>query len=471
MCAWNCPMETTETRVAVAAKSRPLIPPKPEPAPDHMGALDLARRVRTNGLTVYAPAAYEEEILRRSFFGRSSFLLNSPEAIRHVLVDHHDDYGRLNATIRVLSPLIGSGLLISEGRNWRHQRRTLAPAFTPKAVSMLVGHMISTVDEAVAELHAASEKPVNLFSVVQRLALDIAAHTMFSLELAQNGPALRDFIVRYGQRLGGTRLLDLVLPLSVPSPFDLGRRWFRRGWLRFFDQLIAERNRLHLATEKPRDLFDLLLAARDPETGKGFSQDEVRDQAATMILAGHETTALALSWALYLLALAPESQERVASEIGRASLSSDGGPAFDRLTYTRAVLDEAMRLYPPAYAIARTARKRDEIAGLPVRPGDLMVISPWVLHRHKRRWTNPDAFEPERFLPGGPEIDRYTYLPFGTGPRVCIGAHFALTEATLVLARLIQNFRIDLVSSEPVMPVAVVTTQPDHQPWFRLTPR
>ena len=315
-------METTETRVAVAAKSPPLMPPKPEPAPDHMGALDLARRVRTNGLTVYASAAYEEEILRRSFFGRSSFLLNAPEAIRHVLVDHHDDYGRLNATIRVLSPLIGSGLLISEGRNWRHQRRTLAPAFTPKAVSMFVGHMSSTVDKAVAELHAASEKPVNLFSVVQRLALDIAAHTMFSLELAQNGPALRDFIVRYGQRLGGTRLLDLVLPLSLPSPLDLGRRWFRRGWLRFFDQLIAERNRLHLATAKPRDLFDLLLAARDPETGKGFSQDEVRDQAATMILAGHETTALALSWALYLLALAPESQERLPVKSVEPSLTA-----------------------------------------------------------------------------------------------------------------------------------------------------
>jgi cytochrome P450 len=172
-----------------------------------------------------------------------------------------------------------------------------------------------------------------------------------------------------------------------------------------------------------------------------------------MILAGHETTALALSWALYLLALAPESQERVAGEVRTISLSGESGPVLDQLTYTRAVLDETMRLYPPAYAIARTARKRDEIAGFPVRPGDLMVISPWVLHRHKRRWTDPDAFKPERFLPGRrEEVGRYAYLPFGAGPRVCIGAHFALTEATIVLSRIIQSFRIQLASSEPVMP-------------------
>src|SRR5829696_9779327 len=137
-----------QTRVA------PLIPPKPDPAPEQMRPLDLARRMRTNGITVYAPVAYEEEVLQRSFFGRSSFLLNAPDAIRHVLVDKHENYGRLNATIRILSPLIGAGLLISEGRDWRHQRRTLAPAFTPKAISVLVPHMLSPTDEVVAELCA-----------------------------------------------------------------------------------------------------------------------------------------------------------------------------------------------------------------------------------------------------------------------------------------------------------------------------
>ena len=291
-----------------ASKLRPLVPPRPDPAPERMSPLELARRMRTNGLTVYSPAAYEDEVVQRSFFGRASFLLNAPEAIRHVLVDNHENYGRLNATIRILSPLIGSGLLVSEGRAWRHQRRTLAPAFTPKAITMLVPHMLSAINETVAELRALGTEPANLFATVQRLALEIAARTMFSLEMRQNGPALRNFVARFGQRLGRTHLLDLMLPLSIPSPYDLGRSWFRRSWIRFFDQLMADRLRAGQSADKPRDLFDLLLAARDPETGQAFSPAQLRDQAATMILAGHETTAVALSWALYLLALEPESR-------------------------------------------------------------------------------------------------------------------------------------------------------------------
>ena len=143
-------------------------------------------------------------------------------------------------------------------------------------------------------------------------------------------------------------------------------------------------------------------------------------------------------------------------------------PQLSKLTYTRAVLDEVMRLYPPAYVIVRAARQPDEVAGVAMKPGDLAIISPWVLHRHRKRWHEPDAFVPERFLPGASAVDRFAYLPFGVGPRVCIGAHFALTEATLVLAELMRSFRIELVTSRPVLPVAVVTTQPDHAPLFRL---
>jgi cytochrome P450 len=234
---------------------------------------------------------------------------------------------------------------------------------------------------------------------------------------------------------------------------------------------MARRRQAGTGAAQPRDLFDLLLAARDPETGEAFSPEQLRDQAATMIMAGHETTAVALSWALYLLALAPEVQDRVAAEAIDAEDGADGAPALDRLTYTRAVIDETMRLYPPAFAIARAAREPDEVAGVRVQPSDIMVISPWVLHRHRRRWTDPDAFDPERFMPGAPPVNRYAYLPFGVGPRVCIGAHFALTEATLVLSQLLRNFRVELASNKPVMPVGIVTTQPDHQPPFRLLPR
>jgi cytochrome P450 len=218
----------------------------------------------------------------------------------------------------------------------------------------------------------------------------------------------------------------------------------------------------------PRDLFDLMGAARDPETGEAFSDDQLGDQVATMILAGHETTATALFWALYLLALDPRTQDELAAEV-RAG--GDRALEIDRLPFTRAVLDETLRLYPPAFLIARAAAGPDTVAGMKVVKGDLMLMAPWLLHRHEKLWRNPNAFIPARFMPGAPPPDRFAYLPFGVGPRICIGAHFALTEATLALARLIGAFRIELIGSEPVMPIGIVTTQPDHSPMFRITRR
>jgi cytochrome P450 len=451
--------------------SKRLVPPAPEPAPDTMGPLELARRMRTNGITPYTRRAYEEEVTQRRYFGRTMHVLNAPDAIRRVLVDNHECYGRTRASLRILRPLVGAGLLVSEGADWRHQRRTLAPAFTPKAVGLLAPHMLGPTEEAMADLRAARGGPVNLFAAVQRLALEIAGRTMFSLEMREHSGVLRDMVGRYNVRLARLHLLDIVLPVSIPSPHDIARRFFARGWMVFFEDLIARRRQAGTGATQPRDLFDLLLAARDPETGQAFSSEQLRDQAATMIMAGHETTAVALSWALYLLALAPDIQDRAAAEAMEAEDGADGAPALGRLVYTRAIIDETMRLYPPAFVIPRAARERDEVVGVQIQPGDIIVVSPWVLHRHRRRWTDPDAFDPERFLPSAPPVDRYTYLPFGLGPRVCIGAHFALAEATLVLSRLLKNFRIELVSSKPVMPIGVVTTQPDHQPPFKLHAR
>ena len=452
------------------AQSNLLVPPVPEPAPEVMSPLELARRMRTNGIAVYARAAYEEDFIARRFFGRTSFILNAPELIRHVLVDRHEAYGRTNVGIRILRPLIGAGLFLSEGHDWRHQRRALAPAFTPKTVSLLIPHMLSATEESTAELRTTAGAPVDLFATVQRLALEIAGRTMFSLEMRQRSTELRAFIERYGQRLARPHLLDLLLPLRWPSPHDLARSRFRRAWTAFVDQLIKDRRRSSSEGQQPRDLLDLISTARDAQTGEAFSQEQVRDQVATMILAGHETTAVTLFWALYLLARAPDAQDRVAEE---AELFGSGEDisSITRLVYTRAVIEEAMRLYPPAYVIVRAAREADEIAGMPVRPGDLMVVSPWLLHRQRRRWVEPDAFIPDRFMPGAPAVDRYAYLPFGVGPRVCIGAQFAMTEATLVLSRLVGAFRIELDDPRPVLPVAIVTTQPDHHPAFRLFSR
>jgi unspecific monooxygenase len=449
---------------------QPLVPPAPPRAPDNMTAFGRMLAIRESPIGSWGQRAYEEDIVRGRFLGRSSFILNTPDSIRHVLVDNYENYTRTPAGIRVLRPMLGEGLLIAEGRAWKYQRRTLAPAFTPRAVAALVPHMRAATDEAIAKLTAASGAPVDLREAMQRMTLEIAGRTMFSFGMDRHGAALRDFVMEYGERLARPHLLDLMLPLSWPSPQDFSRARFRKRWTAFVGELMAERRAFGKnENAPPRDLFDLMGAARDPETGEAFTDAQLGDQVATMILAGHETTATALFWALYLLALDPATQEQLAAEVQGADI----GDASDveRLKFTRAVIDETMRLYPPAFLIARAAAGADTIAEMPVKKNDLILIAPWLLHRHEKLWRDPNAFMPQRFMTGAPP-DRFAYLPFGVGARVCIGAHFALVEATLALARIIGAFRIALVDKEPpVLPVGVVTTQPNRSPMFAIVPR
>ena len=449
---------------------QPLVPPSPPRAPESMTAFGRLAAMRKSAISTWGQRAYEEDIIQGRFFGRSSFILNTPDAIRHVLVDNYENYMRTPTGIRVLRPMLGEGLLISEGRAWKHQRRTLAPAFTPRAVATLVPHMLAATDETIVRLKAASGEPVDLREAMQRMTLEIAGRTMFSFEMGQHGPALRDFVMEYGARLARPHFLDLLLPLSWPSPQDFSRARFRKRWTRFVAMLMAERR----AAGKnegapPRDLFDLMGDARDPETGEAFSDAQLGDQVATMILAGHETTATALFWSLYLLSLDPITQDALAAEVKNAAV--DGALDIERLKFTRAVVDETMRLYPPAFLIARAAIAPDTIAGMPVKKNDVILIAPWLLHRHEKLWRDPNAFMPQRFMPGTPAPDRFAYLPFGVGARVCIGAHFALVEATLALAKMIGAFRVGLIDKQLVIPVGVVTTQPDRSPMFRITPR
>jgi cytochrome P450 len=452
------------------AAAAPLVPPSPPRASATMTAFGRMAAMRKSAIGSWGQRAYEEDIIQGRFFGRGSFILNTPDAIRHVLVDNYENYTRTPAGIRVLRPMLGEGLLIAEGRAWKHQRRTLAPAFTPRAVAPLVPHMIAAIDEAIAKLQRESGAPVDLREAMQRMTLEIAGRTMFSFEMGRHGAALRDFVMEYGARLARPHFLDMLLPLHWPTPQDFARARFRRRWTGFVAMLMAERR----AAGKnegapPRDLFDLMGAARDPETGGSFSDEQLGDQVATMILAGHETTATALFWSLYLLALDPGSQERLAVEVQGAS--ADGALDVERLKFTRAVVDETMRLYPPAFLIARAAAGADTIAGLPVKTSDVILIAPWLLHRHEKLWRDPNAFIPARFMPDAPPPDRFAYLPFGVGARVCIGAHFALVEATLALAKLIGAFRVELTDPAPVLPVGVVTTQPDRSPMFKITAR
>ena len=447
-----------------------LVPPAPPRAPSTMTVFGRMMAMRESVIGSWGQRAYEEDIIRGRFFGRSSFILNTPDAIRHVLVDNYENYVRTPAAIRVLRPVLGEGLLIAEGRAWKYQRRTLAPAFTPRAVTPLVPHMIAVTGETIAKLQTTCGEPVDLREAMQRMTLEIAGRTMFSFGMGRHGPTLRDFVAEYGERLARPHFLDLLLPLGWPTPQDFSRARFRKRWTHFIGTLMAERRAAGKNGDAPpSDLFDLMGAARDPETGQAFTDEQLGDQVATMILAGHETTATALFWSLYLLALDPVTQDQLAAEVKGATVND--ALDIERLKFTRAVVDETMRLYPPAFLIARASAARDTIAGMPVRKNDVVLIAPWLLHRHEKLWRDPNAFVPSRFMPPAPPPDRFAYLPFGVGARICIGAHFALVEATLALAKMIGAFRVELLDKEPVMPIGVVTTQPDRSPMFRIARR
>ncbi len=444
----------------------PFTPPTPTPPAREPSLLAAIRAFRSNALMAWPQAAYEEWVSVRPFLGRRSALVNEPRAIREVLVEGGvDRFARSPATIRLLRPLVGEGLFLSEGQAWRHQRRTLAPAFTPRAIGLLVPAMRGAIAESLDRVEVAAAggaRPVDLLGACQTLALEAAGRAMFSLGMRRYGGSLREIVFAYG-RSGAPRLLDLILPSEVITPRDVLRRSHGRRWMALVERMLGER---HRRPPPSPDLLSLIEEARDPETGAGFDPIEVRDQMATMVLAGHETTALTIFWSLTLLAQAPAWQDRIAAEAQAAGTKSAAA-----LPLTRAVVEEALRLYPPAFAIVRIARQAERVAGVMLRPGDAAMVAPWVLHRHRRLWEAPDAFDPRRFLAPNAPPDRFAYLPFGAGPRACIGAQFALVEAVLAVAMVVARFRFALAGPRPVLPMAVVTTTPDHAPAFRIITR
>ncbi len=445
-------------------EGRAIFQPASRTPEEGASARGIARALGENALLAFPPEAFEEEVVVRRFFGRTQVILSRPDSIHYILVDNPANYRRTAATIRMLSPLLGKGLLLSAGEDWRHQRQVVAPAFTPRTIPLLARHIAQATGALIDGLADCGGRPVDLLAEMQFLALEIAGRSMFSLAMDRQGAELRELVTGYAEHLGRPSLLDFLLPLPIPSPRDFPRRRFRRRWMALIRRLITER-RERASDGSPGDLFDLLSTEeQDP--------DRLADQFATLITAGHETTAVALFWALYLVAATPEVEERIAAEAAPLDLGPQGAAdALPTLVYTRAVVQEALRLYPPAFTLARQARRADTAGGIAIPARAVVLIAPWVLHRHRRLWDQPEKFDPARFLPGAALPERCAYLPFGMGPRVCIGAQFALTEATLVLAAMIRAFHIERAYSEPVVPVAIVTTQPDHPPLFRLAPR
>ena len=444
-----------------------------EPIPSrptrHLSWRLVSGALRGDALAAFPAEAFTEEVVVQRFFGREHILLQRPEAIRHVLIDNAQNYGRSPTATRILQPMFGRGLFLSAGDEWREQRRAIAPVFAPRAVRMLARQVVAAADRLNADL-AGIDRPVDLVPVFQRLALEIIGGAIFSLDMRRYGPELRELILRYAAQLGRPSLADFLLPLGIPTPADYARTRFRRRWLRLIDRIIADRA-ARACEGGPRDLFDILTAA-DPDAAQPLASERLADQIATIVVAGHETTAAALFWTFYLLAKHPAEQERLTNEImSRGVTPKNAAEQLPQLVRTRAVVDEALRLYPPAFVIVRQAVDDDEADGVPVRRGSLVLIAPWVMHRHRRFWTAPDRFDPSRFMPDAAPPPRFAYMPFGAGPRICVGSPFALTELVLVVASAVRAFRIELASHRPVTPVGLVTLQPDFSPPFRLMPR
>jgi cytochrome P450 len=440
-------------------------PPAPVPRATPQGPLGTMWTLRRNPIETWTKFHFEEPIIIGPTILGTIAVVSEPAAIKRFLVDNAANYAKDRLQRRVLGEGLGDGLLLAEGEAWRKQRRTLAPLFAPKAVAGFAPATNDAAQDLVARWKRLREGRVfDIQPEMARVTLDVLGRTIFSDGLGREPGAFTGALTRYFLTLGRLDPFDLLnFPDWMPRLTKLGSG----GALNFFegvvDGLVARRKAL-LAADKaaaPRDILTLLLEAEDPQTGVGLSGAEVRANIVTFIGAGHETTANALMWSLFLLSLSPEWRARLAAEADSV-LDGPVESYAERLVETRAVVEEAMRLYPPVASISRVALDHDELAGRNIRTGAMVMVSQWVLHRHRMLWAEPDAFDPRRFLPiARDEIDRYAYLPFGAGPRICIGAAFALQEAAIVLAHIMRSFVLEVRKGYLVKPAQHITLRPE----------
>jgi cytochrome P450 len=441
----------------------PVSLPMPAMASDRVGGLQVLLGLRRNGYEAFPSRLLDEPVVRFSLGGRNLILTAWPDAIRHIMITQAEDYVRLPFGRRVLGPIVGRGLLVTEGEPWRTQRRAMAPAFTPRNVPMLTQHIVRCTQAACGRLDRMCGQPTDLLRELQMLSLEIVTTSLFSLEAATLGAELQQMTTEYMNAVGRLCWTDVLLPRGVPTPIRLRRVLFRRRWLRLMRAVIAMR-RAAGSADAARDLFDLLAAAHD-------SEELLLDEVSTMIVAGHETTALTLFWASVLLAHAPQWQAAIAAEASQLDLSVEAAAtSLPKLVVTRAVVEETLRLYSPAFMTGRLARRSHEVCGTLVPENSIVLLPYWLLHRNPRLWPHPQGFDPSRFLTGREPL-RFTFLPFGIGRHVCIGAQLAMSEAILATASLVSRFTLGLTGSRPVMPVGTLSTRPDHSPSFVLARR
>lgn len=384
------------------------------------------------------------------------YLLIDPDGVAHVLEKNSRNYRKSQRT-KKNRILLGDGLVTSDGDFWLRQRRLTQPAFHMQSISRHAALMVEATERMLQDWHHIPQnQPIDVAAEMMKLTLRIIVQSMFHADLGNDVERIHR-AVSIGQKLINGKMFGLIdWPLSLPFPLHLSFRRAMKELDQVIYRIINERRRSGSETE---DLLSMLLHARDEETGEVMNDQHIHDEVLTIIVAGHETTANALSWTWYLLSEHPEIRHRLEEEL--KNVLSERSPRFEdmpQLSYTRMVIEESMRLYGPVWIFSREAIEKDEILGYPIPAHSIIIFSPYVNHRHPAFWKDPDVFNPDRFLPEqSANRHRYAYFPFGGGPRQCIGNRFAMMEAQLILATVAQKYRLQLVSGHRVEPLPAVT--------------
>ena len=447
-----------------------MIPPKPTPRPDRVSLWRYLRLFRADILSAQPARLYRAWMaaFRTPFF--RSYLCNDPDLIHRVLSGRPGDFPKSGRIGEGLRPLLGQSVFVTNGEVWQRQRRIIDPAFEGGRLHTAVPAIWAAAMAAVARMAPGRQ---DIEAPMSHAAADVIFRTLFSIPIEDRVAA--DVFAAFQEYQRSQPILNLAAFVPLPYWFPrLHRNATRRSARRIRDLIsgLCQRRAEAIADQTaPMDLATKIMTTSDPQTGQTFTTAEMVDQVAIFFLAGHETSASALSWALYLLATHPDIQDRVAAE----ARMLDGVPdlaAVSRLRITRDVFRETLRLYPPVPMMVRENTKTEDMRGRAVHPGAQIVISPWHLHRHDRIWDNPDGFDPDRW---GREATKPAqqrgYLPFSAGPRVCTGAGFAMIEGVLMLAALVRAFRFSAAAEEPPVPVAHLTVRSRSGIWLQVTRR
>lgn len=434
-------------------------------APGGRGLLGHLPDIRKDSLAFFEEAMRTSgPVPRLRLLHKTAHLACTPSSVKRVLVDNPKNYDKSTPGFRTLRLVFGNGLFVSDGEFWKKQRRLLQPAFHRDVLKSFVETMWNEAEALGATWEQASTKTRDITQDMSTVTMQIVAKCILSSNVTSDVALVTQNIDTFAEQFRWRTRQLVKIPLSVPTPANRALEAANRGFDDIVYRMLAERRAKDAAgsSREHRDLLDLLMGARDEVTGEAMSDRQIRDEVITFFLAGHETTALALGWTLSLLSLHPEITKRVVAEIETA-LPNGTTPTMEtlaKLELTGRVFKEALRLYPPAFTFGRMPLGGDALDGCNIEPGEIVFVSPYAVHHNPDIWENPRAFDPDRFLPDAEaKRPKCAYIPFGAGPRICIGLAFAHMEAQLVLASLLRRHRIVLANRLPV-PEPSVTLRP-----------